>query len=84
MFAELGVLVVIVRVQILILFPQQPEARDIVAMLKNFPNVWATFNTTERKKLLKVMFLSIYFDPTSKIKLVLAHEPFDRMLPINL
>ena len=62
----------------------QPEARDIVAMLKNFPKVWATFNTTERKKLLKVMFLSIYFDPTSKIKLVLAHEPFDRMLPINL
>jgi len=55
-----------------------------VAKLKNFPNVWATFNTTERKKLLKVMFLSIYFDLTSKIKLVLAYEPFNRMLPINL
>jgi len=61
----------------------QPEARDIVAMLNNFPNIWATINTTERKKLLKVMFLSIYFDPLSNIKLILAHEPFDRLLPIK-
>jgi len=45
----------------------QPEARDIVAMLKNFPNVWATFNMIEGKKLLKVMFLSIYFAPHQKL-----------------
>ena len=35
------------------------------------------------KKLLKVMFLSIYFDPTSNIRLILAHEPFNRLLPIS-
>ena len=61
----------------------QPEAREIVAMLKNFPKIWADCNVTERKKLLKVMFLSIYFDPTSNIRLILAYEPFDRLLPIN-
>jgi len=59
----------------------QPEAREIMGLLKEFPKIWATFNMTERKKLLKVMFLSIYFDPTSKIRLILAHEPFDRLLP---
>jgi hypothetical protein len=61
----------------------QPEAREIVAMLKNFPKIWADCNVTERKKLLKVIFLSIYFDPTSNIRLILAHEPFNRLLPIN-
>jgi len=32
---------------------------------------------------LKVMFLSIYFDADSTIRLILAHEPFDRLLPIK-
>jgi DNA invertase Pin-like site-specific DNA recombinase len=61
----------------------QPEAREIVALLKNFPKIWADCNVTERKKLLKVMFLSIYFDPSSNIRLILAHEPFDHLLPIK-
>lgn len=62
----------------------QPEAREVVPLLKDFSKVWAQLNITERKRLLKVMFLSLYFDPASKIRLALAHEPFDRLLPINL
>lgn len=61
----------------------QPEVREIVELLKDFPKLWAALNTTEKKKLLKVMFLSIYFDPLSNIRLILAHEPFDRLLPIH-
>ncbi|MBN1372262.1 MAG: hypothetical protein JW987_10015 [Anaerolineaceae bacterium] len=61
----------------------QPEVREIVELLKDFPKLWAALNTTEQKKLLKVMFLSIYFDPLSNIRLILAHEPFDKLVQIN-
>jgi len=61
----------------------QPEAGEILALLKDFPGIWASCNITERRRLLKVMFLSIYFDPSSKIQLALAHEPFDRLLQLN-
>lgn len=61
----------------------QPEAREVVTLLKDFSKIWASCSTIERKKLLKVMFLSIYFDPNSNIRLILAHEPFDRLLPVK-
>ena len=61
----------------------QPEACEIVALLENFPKIWASCNITERRRLLKVMFLSIYFDAASAIHLVLAHEPFDRLLALQ-
>ena len=60
----------------------QPDAHEILPLLKDFPRIWACCNISERKKLLRVMFLSIYFDPTSEIHLILAHEPFNRLLPI--
>ena len=60
----------------------QPEARDILPLLKDFSNIWASCTVSERRKLLRVMFLSIYFDPSSEVHLILAHEPFDRLLPI--
>lgn len=60
----------------------QPQAREIVPLIKDFNKVWASLSAIEKKKLMKVMFLSIYFDTDSTMRLILAHEPFDRLLPI--
>ena len=61
----------------------QPEAREIIPLIKDFNKAWASLSAIEKKKLLKVMFLSIYFDADSTIQLILAHEPFTRLMPIN-
>ena len=61
----------------------QPEAREIIAYLKDFQTLWTRFNATERRSLLKTMFLSIYFDTSSSMRMIQAHEPFDRLLPIS-
>ncbi len=61
----------------------QPEAREVLPLLKDFKSLWAKCDATERKKLLKVIFLSVYFDEKSTIQLILAHEPFDRLLRIH-
>ena len=61
----------------------QPQARDIIPLIRDFKKAWASLSAIEKKKLLKVMFLSIYFDTDSTMRLILAHEPFDRLLPIS-
>ncbi len=61
----------------------QPEVHEVLGLLKDFPKIWSSCNITERRRLLKVMFLSVYFDASSTIRLAFAHDPFNRMLQLN-
>jgi len=61
----------------------KPEAHEVIALLKDFPKIWASLNITERRRLIKVMFLSVYFDASSKVQLAFAHDPFNRMLQLQ-
>lgn len=61
----------------------KPEAHEVIALLKDFPKIWASCNITERRRLIKVMFLSVYFDASSKVQLAFAHDPFNRMLQLQ-
>lgn len=58
----------------------QPEAREIIPMLKDFPSLWRQLTLTERKSILKTMFAGLYFDSNNKLRKVLAHSPFDKLL----
>ena len=59
------------------------EAREVIALLKDFPKIWASCNITERRRLIKVMFLSVYFDASSNVRLAFANDPFNRMLQLQ-
>ena len=61
----------------------KPEAHEVIILLKDFPKIWASLNITERRRLIKVMFLSVYFDASSKVQLAFAHDPFNRMLQLQ-
>lgn len=61
----------------------KPEAHEVITLLKDFPKIWASLNITERRRLIKVMFLSVYFDASSKVQLAFAHDPFNRMLQLQ-
>ncbi len=61
----------------------KPEVHEVITLLKDFPKIWASLNITERRRLIKVMFLSVYFDASSKVQLAFAHDPFNRMLQLQ-
>jgi DNA invertase Pin-like site-specific DNA recombinase len=61
----------------------QPEAHAILPSLKDFKGIWRNCTAAERRKLLKVILLAVYFDASSTIQMVLAHNPFDQLLTIE-
>lgn len=61
----------------------QPEVHVLLPSLKDFKGIWANCTAAERRKLLKVMLLAVYYDSSSSIQMVLAHNPFDQLLPIK-
>ena len=61
----------------------QPEVREIIPLLKDFPSLWRQMTPTERKAILKTMFAGLYFDADNKLRKVLAHSPFDRLLNLE-
>lgn len=60
----------------------QPEARSLIPLLKDFKQTWQCLSGSERRRLLKVILLAVYFDASPSIQMVMAHSPFDRLLPI--
>ena len=60
----------------------QPEANALIPLLKDFRQTWEKLSAIERRRLLKVILLAVYFDASSSIRMVLAHSPFDYFLPI--
>lgn len=59
-----------------------PEALQVLPLLSNFGQVWASCSAGEKRRLLKVVLLAAYFDASSSVRMVLAHSPFDHLLPI--
>jgi hypothetical protein len=60
----------------------QAEARKIAPLLKDFRPLWQQMTLTERRAILQAMFAGLYFDAKNHLRKMLAHSPFDRLLPI--
>lgn len=49
-------------------------------LLTDLPQLWNRLQRGEKKSLLKVMFNGLFFDGQGRLRLILAHSPFDRLL----
>ena len=61
----------------------QPEIEEISKLLKDFPTLWKLLELHEKKALLKVMFVALYFDQDGKVRKALVNEPFDQLIYIQ-
>ena len=55
----------------------QPEVREIFLLLHDFSSLWKQLHLAEKKGILKVLFLALYFDQDGKIRKKLINSPFD-------
>ena len=58
----------------------QPEAREILPLLKDFPTLWQQMTLTEHRAILQTMFAGLYFDADHQLRKASAHSPFDQLL----
>ena len=58
----------------------QPEAREILPLLKDFPTLWQQMTLTERRAILQTMFAGLYFDAKCELRKVSARSPFEHLL----
>ena len=61
----------------------QPDAREVVHLLKDFAALWRKMTLTERRAILQAMFAGMYFDSDHQLRKISAHSPFDRLLGIK-
>lgn len=55
-------------------------AQDVLPLLQDFPVLWRLLNPMERNNLLRAMYAAVYFDAQGRIRWILAHSPFDRLI----
>jgi hypothetical protein len=60
----------------------QPEAREIIPLLNDFPTLWQHMTLTERRALLQAMFAGLYFDSQCQLRKVSARGPFDQLIDL--
>jgi len=69
------------------LHEQQPssksEVREISHLLGDFFSLWKQLGLAEKKALLKVMFVAIYFDHDGRIKKAMANSPFNLLIKLD-
>ena len=58
----------------------QPEAREILPLLRDFPTLWQQMTLIEKRAILQTMFAGLYFDKGCQLRKASARSPFDRML----
>jgi len=58
----------------------QSEASKITPLFKDFPAIWSQMNLTERRAILKTIYVGIYFDSGSSLRKALLQSPFDKLL----
>jgi hypothetical protein len=58
----------------------QIEVKEISPILGDFGSLWNLLNLAEKKALLKVMFVALYFDQVGSIQRFMANSPFDQLL----
>ena len=57
-----------------------PEAREILPLMKDFASIWKKLTDSEKRGLLDVIFEGLYFDHDAKLRRISAHTPFDYLL----
>lgn len=55
----------------------QPEARELIPMIKDFAGLWDRIRLTDKRALLQTMFAGLYFDKDGRLQKISAHSPFD-------
>lgn len=55
------------------------DVKELTPLLQDFGALWNQMALAEKKALLRVMFVALYFDQGGKIKKVVANQPFDRI-----
>ncbi len=55
----------------------QPEVREIIPLLKDFPELWQQMTLTERRAILQTMFAGLYFGARCELRKGSARSPFD-------
>ncbi len=58
----------------------QPKTEEIVSLLQDFDSLWKRLELAEKKALLKVMFVALYFDQDGSVRRIMANSPFDQLL----
>ncbi len=58
----------------------QPEVKEVTSLLHDFSALWKQLKLAEKKALLKVIFVAVYFDQNVSIRRVMANSPFDQVL----
>jgi len=61
----------------------QPEAREVVALLKGFKTLWQQMTITEHWAILQAVFAGLYFDNQHQLRKVSAHSPFDQLFGLS-
>ncbi len=62
----------------------QPEVKEIPPLLRDFNALWKSLKLCEKKALLRVMFVAIYFDQDGKIRKILGNKPFDQLADLYI
>jgi hypothetical protein len=60
-----------------------PNAQDVLPLLKDFPGNWSNMLPGEKRLLLNIMFQGLYFDSQGNLRKILAHPPFDQLLGLD-
>ncbi|HML39872.1 MAG TPA: recombinase family protein [Bellilinea sp.] len=58
----------------------QSEIRELLPLLQDFKATWKLLSLPEKKALLKVIFVALYFDQNGTIRKAMVNNPFERFI----
>ena len=61
----------------------QPEAQPLAPHLQSFASLWTQLTAGEQRSLLNVMFAGLYFDAENRLRRIVTHAPFTRLLELD-
>ena len=61
----------------------RPEAQSAAPHLQSFSRLWAQLTAGEQRSLLDVMFAGLYFDAENRLRRLVTHAPFTRLLDVE-
>jgi DNA invertase Pin-like site-specific DNA recombinase len=60
-----------------------PMVKELLPLMWDFPTIWHRMNDGEKRLILQTIFQGLYFDSRGRLRKVLAHPPFDKLLGLN-
>jgi hypothetical protein len=61
----------------------RPEAQPAAPYLQSFSRLWVQLTAGEQRSLLDVMFAGLYFDAENRLRRLVTHAPFTRLLDVE-